>query len=125
VLAGGGSATYRPAAVGSGEAHFHYLWPTFTINVLPGKPNLSVFAFRPLDADHTATVTDYFFGDDVPEAEVKEIMAFAQQVGLEDLELVETIHRAERSGGLEEGRLMLASEHLIQHFQRLVESALA
>jgi phenylpropionate dioxygenase-like ring-hydroxylating dioxygenase large terminal subunit len=125
VLAGGGSAPYRPAAVGVGEAHFHYLWPTFTINRLPGKANLSVFAFRPIDADHTATVTDYFYGEDVSEDEAREMMEFASQVGMEDLALVESIQRAARSGGLEEGQLLLSSEHLIQHFQRLVEQALA
>ena len=50
---------------------------------------------------------------------------FGSQVGLEDQALVESIQRAARSGGLSEGRLLLESEHLIQHFQRLVERALA
>jgi phenylpropionate dioxygenase-like ring-hydroxylating dioxygenase large terminal subunit len=125
VRQGGGRASYRPAAVGPGEAHFHYLWPTFTINVLPGKPNLSVFAFTPVAAGRTATITDYFFGDDMAEDEVQEIMSFARQVGVEDLELVESIQVAAESGGLEQGQLLLSSEHLIQHFQRLVETALA
>jgi hypothetical protein len=53
------------------------------------------------------------------------MMEFANQVGSEDQELVESIQRAAASGGLDHGRLMLSSEHLIQHFQRLVESALA
>ena len=53
------------------------------------------------------------------------MMEFASQVGKEDLALVESIQRAARSGGLEEGQLLLSSEHLIQHFQRLVEQALA
>jgi phenylpropionate dioxygenase-like ring-hydroxylating dioxygenase large terminal subunit len=59
------------------------------------------------------------------EAEIMEIQEFGNQVGMEDLALVESIQRAAASGGLEEGRLLLQSEHLIQHFQRLVEEALA
>ena len=119
-----GSSPYKPGE-GYDEAHFHYLWPTFTINVLPGKANLATFAFRPIDAGNTATFGDCFYGEDVTDEEVKDIDAFLAQVGLEDQELVESIQRAAASGGLEEGRLLLSSEHLIQHFQRLVESALA
>ena len=70
------------------------------------------------------TVSDYFFGDDAAEEQIQELMAFGQQVGVEDQALVESIQRAAASGGLDQGRLMLSSEHLIQHFQRLVEQAL-
>jgi choline monooxygenase len=121
---GNESSPYTPGE-GYDEAHFHYLWPTFTINVLPGKPNVAAFAFNPLDPDNTATISDSFYGEDVSDEEIQEINAFLEQVGLEDQELVESIQRAARSGGLEEGQLLLSSEHLIQHFQRLVESALA
>jgi phenylpropionate dioxygenase-like ring-hydroxylating dioxygenase large terminal subunit len=93
--------------------------------VLPGKPNLTAFAFNPLDAGRTMTVSDYFYGDDVPEEQIQELMAFGNQVGVEDQGLVESIQRAAESEGLEEGRLLLSSEHLIQHFQRLVEQALS
>ena len=125
VLDGGGTPDYRPASVDVGEAHFHYLWPTFTINVFPGKPNLAAFAFFPIEPGRTMTVTDYFFGEDMTRAEIAEIQEFGNQVGMEDLALVESIQRAAASGGLEEGQLLLQSEHLIQHFQRLVERALA
>jgi phenylpropionate dioxygenase-like ring-hydroxylating dioxygenase large terminal subunit len=107
------------------EAHFHYLWPTFTVNVLPGPANLSAFAFIPLSADRTLTVSDYFFGDDATEEQIADLIAFGQEVGVEDQRLVESIQRAAASGGLDHGRLMLASEHLIQHFQKLVERALS
>jgi choline monooxygenase len=107
------------------EAHFHWLWPTFTINVFPGRPNLGVLAFIPAGPGRTMTVTDHFYGEDVSEEEIASIQEFGSQVGREDQELVESIQRAADSGGLTEGRLMLSSEHLIQHFQRLVERALA
>ena len=107
------------------EAHFHWLWPTFTINVFPGRPNLGVLAFVPAGPGKTASVIDHFYGEDVTDDEIAAIQEFGNQVGLEDQGLVESIQRAAESGGLAEGRLMLSSEHLIQHFQRLVERALA
>jgi len=109
---------------GSREAHFHYVWPTFTINVLPGPPNVTAFYFVPIDADRTLTLADSFYADGVAEADIAAMEEFGSQVGLEDQALVESIQRAARSGGLSEGRLLLESEHLIQHFQRLVERAL-
>ena len=107
------------------EAHFHWLWPTFTINVFPGRPNLGVLCFLPAGPGRTMTVTDHFYAEDVSEEEIASIQEFGSQVGREDQGLVESIQRAADSGGLTEGRLMLSSEHLIQHFQRLVERALA
>ncbi len=119
----GRESPYRPNGKVR-EAHFHYLWPTFTINVLPGPTNLLAFAFVPLSPGRTLTISDYFFGDDAGEEQIADLIAFGQQVGVEDQALVESIQRAAESGGLDHGRLMLASEHLIQHFQGLVERAL-
>ena len=118
-----GAPPYRPNGAIS-QAQFHYLWPMFTLNVVPGPRNMAVLAFVPLDVDHTLTITDYFYGDEADEQARRDLRAFGDQVGQEDKELVESIQRAARSGGLEEGRLLLSSEHLIQHFQRLVEQAL-
>ena len=119
-----GGLPYNPVGP-IAEAHFHWLWPTFTINVLPGPPNLSAFYFVPLAPDRTLAVSDSFYGDEVSEEEIAALDEFGNQVFAEDQGLVESIQRAAASGGLSDGRLMLASEHLIQHFQRLVERALA
>jgi phenylpropionate dioxygenase-like ring-hydroxylating dioxygenase large terminal subunit len=118
-----GGLPYNPVGPVA-EAHFHWLWPTFTINVHPGAPNLSTFYFIPLAADRTLAVSDSFYGDDVSEEEIAALREFGNQVFVEDQGLVESIQRAAASGGLSDGRLMLSSEHLIQHFQRLVERAL-
>jgi hypothetical protein len=53
------------------------------------------------------------------------MMDFANQVGLEDSRLVEAVQRGLDTGMVPQGRLLLSSEHLIQHFQRLVFEALA
>jgi choline monooxygenase len=119
-----GGLPYNPVGPVA-EAHFHWLWPTFTINVLPGAPNLSAFYFIPLAPDRTLAVSDSFYGDEVSEEEIAALNEFGNQVFAEDQGLVESIQRAAASGGLAEGRLMLSSERLIQHFQRLVERTLA
>jgi phenylpropionate dioxygenase-like ring-hydroxylating dioxygenase large terminal subunit len=119
-----GGLPYNPVGPVA-EAHFHWLWPTFTINVFPGPPNLSTFYFIPVSPDRTIAASDSFYGGEVSEEEIAALDEFGGQVFDEDQALVESIQRAAASGGLSEGRLMLSSEHLIQHFQRLVERALA
>jgi hypothetical protein len=52
------------------------------------------------------------------------MMAFADQVGREDAALVASVQRGLSSGMVPHGRLLTSSEHLIQHFQRLVHDAL-
>ncbi len=56
---------------------------------------------------------------------VAEITEFGAVVGQEDNDLVESVHRGLKSGKVEQGRLLLGSESLLQHFQLLVHDALA
>lgn len=106
------------------EAQYHLLWPNVTINVGPGEPNLSVDVWQPDGPGRTVGFTDYFFGRDVPRRTRDEIMAFSAQVGREDAALVASVQRGLESGMLPRGRLLLGSELLIAHFQRLVLAAL-
>jgi hypothetical protein len=53
------------------------------------------------------------------------LLAFDNQVGMEDRSLVEGVQRGVRSGILSEGRLLSESEQLVAHFQRLCAEALA
>ena len=105
-------------------SQFHYVWPMFTCNVLPGPTNFVTFSFVPLSPGRTLTISDAFFGPDATEQQIADLSAFGNQVFEEDRALVESIQVAAESGGLEEGQLLLASEHLIQHFQQLVDEAL-
>ncbi len=79
----------------------------------------------PLTPDRTYRFLDYFFGPDVEPAWIDELLAFDQQVGQEDLALVEGVQRGVASGGVEHGVLMSHSEQLIAHFQALTAAALA
>jgi phenylpropionate dioxygenase-like ring-hydroxylating dioxygenase large terminal subunit len=106
------------------ESQFHYLWPTFTLNVLPGPANMSALLFLPDGPAKTRSIIDYFFIPGVDETVVQEMVAFGNVVGREDSDLVASVQRGLNSGMVPQGRLLLSSEHLIQHFQRLVYDAL-
>lgn len=122
--AGGGSAPYSPRGP-IDRAQWSYLWPNMTVNIEPGEPNLSIDVWQPDGTGRTRGVTDYFFGAGVSEAAARAILDFSRQTGEEDQDLVENVQRGLESGMVPHGRLLLSSEHLIQHFQRLVQGALA
>jgi phenylpropionate dioxygenase-like ring-hydroxylating dioxygenase large terminal subunit len=111
----------------SGElprSQFHFLWPNLTVNILPGRPNVSIGPIVPRTPDRTYRFLDYFFGPDVDPAWIDDLLAFDDQVGREDRGLVEGVQRGIASGALEHGFLMGRSEQLIGHFQALTAAAL-
>jgi phenylpropionate dioxygenase-like ring-hydroxylating dioxygenase large terminal subunit len=119
----GSKAPYDPRGEVT-RAQYHLLWPNFTLNIEAGPGNLSVDVTRPLGTERSAGFTEYFFYEDVTDEAAQQMMDFATQVGLEDMALVESVQRGLGSGMVPHGRLLLSSEHLIQHFQALVADAL-
>jgi choline monooxygenase len=107
------------------HSQFHFVWPNFGINIFPGQTNLSCGPILPLGPERTGRFLDYFFGRDVEQAWIDELIAFDTQVGNEDTELVKGVQRGVRSGLLPEGRLLTESEQLVAQFQRLCGEALA
>ena len=107
------------------RGQFHFLWPNLGVNIFPGRPNISIGPIAPVSPDRTHRFLDYFFGADVDQAWIDELMAFDDQVGIEDRALVEGVQRGIASGALEHGYLMGHSEQLIGHFQTLTREALA
>jgi choline monooxygenase len=106
------------------RSQFHFLWPNLGVNIFPGKPNISIGPMVPVSPDRTYRFLDYFFGPSVDQAWIDELMAFDDQVGREDRDLVEGVHRGIAGGGVEHGYLMGRSEQLIGHFQELTRAAL-
>jgi choline monooxygenase len=106
------------------QAQYHFVWPTTTINIDPGRANLSIDTVAPDGVARTRGTSDYFFAPDVPEELAKDMIAFGVQVGAEDNALVESVQRGLASGMVEHGRLLPESEKLIRHFQSLVCDAL-
>jgi phenylpropionate dioxygenase-like ring-hydroxylating dioxygenase large terminal subunit len=107
------------------RGQFHFLWPNLTINIFPGRPNISLGPVLPLSTDRSRRRLDYFFAQDVDEGWVEELLAFDEQVGREDRALVEGVQRGVSSGLIETGHLLPRSEQLIAHFQELTAQALA
>ncbi len=122
-LAGNGKAPYTPRG-DVVQAQYHFLFPSTTVNIAPGIPNVSLERYLPDGLRRTIEVTDYYFGADVSETDIEELLAWDNQVGEEDVSLVQSVQRGLDSGAVPQGRLMLQSEQLIADFQRRVRDAL-
>jgi choline monooxygenase len=105
------------------RGQFHFVFPNTTISVFPGRPNLSIGSILPAGPERTERFLDYFFAPDVDDAWIAELLAFDDQVGAEDAALVERVQRGVRGGGAAEG-VLLESERLIAHFERLLVAEL-
>jgi choline monooxygenase len=106
------------------RGQFHLFFPGTVVNVMPGRPNLSIGPVLPLGPERTYRFLDYFVASDADDAWIAEMLAFDAQVGAEDRALVERVQEGVRTGVLTEGRLMPESERLVAHFQALVVDAL-
>ena len=122
-LAGNGNAPYSPVGVVS-QSQYHFLFPSTTLNIAPGIPNISMERYMPDGLGRTVEVTDYYFGVDAAGTEIDELMAWDTQVAEEDVSLVQSVQRGLESGVVPQGRLMGTSEQLIADFQRRVFEAL-
>jgi choline monooxygenase len=107
------------------QAQYHYVWPNLTLSINPGPPNLSLDVWIPDGPDRTKGFSEHYFGPDVPEAQMREIVEFNRQVGREDDALTDSVQRGLRAGLPVQGRLLTRSEQLIVHFQQLVLAALS
>jgi choline monooxygenase len=106
------------------RSQFHFLWPNTMINIFPGRENLSIGPVLPAGPERTERFLDYFFGPEVDEAWIAELLDFDGQVGAEDKVLVENVQRGVATGLIERGRLLPESERLIADFQQRVQDAL-
>ena len=118
----GGGGYDVDGAVERGQ--FHFLFPSTVVNVMPGRPNLSIGPIVPRGPERTYRFLDYFVGEDVDAAWLEGFLELDEAVGAEDRRLVETVQRGIASGGLQSGVLLAESEKLIAHFQQSVVSAL-
>ena len=99
------------------RSQFHLLYPNTAINIMPGRPNLSIGPINPVSPDRTSRFLDYFFGADVKESWISEMVAFDDQVGREDVVLVEDMQKGVAARPDRTGTLLMDSEKLIHHFE--------
>jgi choline monooxygenase len=107
------------------QAQYHYVWPNLTLSINPGPPNLSLDVWLPDGPERTRGVSEHYFGPDVSESEMRDIVEFNRQVGREDDALTDSVQRGLRAGLPAEARLLPQTERLVIHFQQLVLAALA
>ncbi len=107
------------------QGQFHLVWPGIAINIMPGRPNISIGPIVPLSPSRTLRFLDYFFVAGEDEAWIGAYLAFDHQVGVEDKRLVESVQRGVSSGALDAGRLLVSSERLIADFGRRVTAAIS
>jgi len=107
------------------RSQFHRLFPNVAINILPGFANLSIGPISPRGPGRTHRFLDYFFGSDVTDEWIKDMVEFDNQVGSEDVALVESVQRGMEAGTHDGGTLFLDSEELIAHFQAWVGERLS
>ncbi len=123
-LAGEGKAPYVPVGDVT-QSQYHFIFPSTTINIAPGPPNISLEYWAPDGLGRTIEVTDYWFGADVAPETIEEILEFDDQVGREDTDLVVSVQAGLSSGMVRQGRLMRESEQLIADFQRRLRDAVS
>jgi choline monooxygenase len=120
---GGGGVYDASGEIERGQ--FHLLFPNTTINVMPGRPNLSIGPVLPDGSTRTVRYLDYFFAPGLDDGWRTEFMELDALVGAEDRVLVERVQAGIGSGALAEGRLLPESERLVAHFQAFVLAACA
>jgi len=106
------------------QSQYHLIYPNTTINIVPGPQNLSIERWVPVEPRLTVEVTDYFFGSDVADERIEDVIAFDTQVAEEDLVLVRSVQKGLDTGAVPQGRVLPGSEQLLVDFQRRVRDAL-
>ena len=105
-------------------SQFHLLFPNMKFNVYPGQPNLSIGPLWPADAVTSAGYLDYFFADTTDQKWIDDLFELDNQVGAEDIALVEGAQRGSSVGIIERGWVLGGAETLIGHFQDYVRHQL-
>lgn len=107
------------------EAQFHYLWPSTTLTINPGPPNLWVNAWHPDGCHRTCGFGDVFFDSATAGESRAKMTSYNAMVSLEDDSIVASVQRGLRSGMFPVSLLAEEEESLIRHFQELVIAAIS
>ena len=107
-----------------GRSQFHFIFPNTVINIMPGEPNLSIGPITPNGPQTTHRFLDYFFGPEVSADWIESMIEFDDQVGREDVELVENMQVGLAARPQRTGTLFVDSELLIAHFDDYIRAAL-
>ncbi len=116
-----GETDLNQAEVKGGE--FYWLWPNLMMTIYPGPGNIATIQMIPIDHETTLGVYTYYFRDENLSQKEKDLVAFAEQVRQEDVDLVELEQIGFRSRAFNKG-IYSSSEKAIVQFHDLVLEAL-
>jgi choline monooxygenase len=116
------------------RGEYHFVFPNQIVNVAPGRPNLSLGPVVPLDASTTWRSLDYLFAPGEDAGWVEQLLAWDDEVGAEDVDLVERVQRGMASavaladalgddGAGATGMVLRDDEQLVAAFHDLWHSA--
>lgn len=115
----------------SQAAAFWFLWPTTTVNIAPGPPNMAMFYMKPLAPDLTEEIVDFYYLSRKVDPDQQARIDYANDIlQVEDNDICEAVQRGLNSRGYLQGRFIVdrdrtqISEHAVHHFHQLVAKAL-
>ena len=124
------SAYHLPENARMPHSLFWYVWPTTTINVLPGDGDLLITNAVPVGPLSTRFVNHRLSTDGAPDNPDRRNY-LENVLGVEDILLCESVQRGLFSRGYDQGRFIVddemsgIGEHVVHHFHRMVMDALA
>lgn len=101
-----------------------YLWPNFATWTFPGEGNLLVYTFAPVSPGETLAYFDYFLDPAMTDDAVEKLTQFVDEVGWEDVRLIESVQRGVAGNAVPEG-VLVPDEGQVVAFQNLVRDAVA
>ena len=111
------------------NAAFWYLWPTTSISMFPGSPNLIVLSILPLGHEKTS-FSGYQYALDIDQDDDMRQQYQTDVLSPPDVALCESVQKGLRSQSYDQGRFIVdpdlsgIAEHAVHQFHRLVLSAL-
>jgi phenylpropionate dioxygenase-like ring-hydroxylating dioxygenase large terminal subunit len=100
-------------------------WPNWSLGSGEAADTVLVWSFEPLGPHQTRLRTWYCAGDKVSDAQIgAEAEWWRSIVNVEDRTVCETVQRGLEAGAVNDGPLLLKSEHVIQRFQEEMLRAL-
>jgi choline monooxygenase len=109
---------------GDGNAYYYFIFPNFTLNILPGR--LQTNLILPIAHDSASVIFDYYY-DDITSPSAREMierdMVYAEEIQQEDIEICEHVQRGLMSKAYRQGRFSVKREAGVHHFQSLLKEA--
>ncbi|MER2088382.1 aromatic ring-hydroxylating dioxygenase subunit alpha [Sporosarcina sp. JAI121] len=104
---------------------FFWLWPNLMLTIYPGPGNMASIEMIPIDHETSLAVYTYYFREDNLEAlnqDEKDLMAFAEQVRAEDIDLVELEQIGFRSRAFNKGHYASSEQAIVQFHEMVLEA---